>query len=285
MLRRHQLRVLGADDEAEVLALCDRDPVSNVFVTSRVEQVGSDPAGLGGQLWGWYERGVLVSACWNGANMIPVQPVPEAVRAFADRAVSSGRRCSSIVGPSEAVTTLWSLLEPYWGQARDVRAQQPLMLIDRDSPIAPDPRVRVGRREDFDLLMPACVAMFTEEVGYSPVDADGGGAYRHRVAQLVDAGRSFVRIEQPEGDQTRLVFKAELGAVSRRVAQVQGVYVDPRHRGQGICAPGMAAVVNATRAQGTPAVSLYVNSFNARALSAYRHAGFRRVGTFATVLF
>jgi predicted GNAT family acetyltransferase len=82
-----------------------------------------------------------------------------------------------------------------------------------------------------------------------------------------------------------VIFKAELGAVAAGIAQVQGVYVDPRWRGRGIAAPGMAAVVELTQAGPARTVSLYVNDYNARALSAYERVGFRRVGTFATILF
>ena len=34
-----------------------------------------------------------------------------------------------------------------------------------------------------------------------------------------------------------------------------------------------------------PTVSLYVNDFNTAALAVYERVGFRRVGTYATVLF
>ena len=47
----------------------------------------------------------------------------------------------------------------------------------------------------------------------------------------------------------------------------------------------LAAVVEATRRQVAPVVSLYVNHYNKRALAAYRAVGFRQEGTFATVLF
>ena len=47
-------------------------------------------------------------------------------------------------------------------------------------------------------LLPACVAMFTEEVGVSPNGHDGGAVYRARVAELIQAGRAFARFD---GDQ------------------------------------------------------------------------------------
>lgn len=284
MFRRQQLRPLAPDDATELLALCGRDPVTNVFVASRVERHGIDPPGGRGELYGWFSRGELVSACWYGANLVPVEPVPESLRAFTQHALQVGRRCSSIVGPAPAVLQMWSVLESRWGPARDVRGDQPLMALRHPSPLAPDRSVRTAVRTDFEVLVPAAVAMFTEEVGYSPLQADGGNAYRLRVAQLVDDGHAFVRVDiLAEGP--RVVFKADLGAVSTQVAQVQGVYVDPAYRRQGVAAPAMAAVVALALGQGVQAVSLYVNSFNAPALSAYRRAGFEQVGTFATVLF
>lgn len=284
MFRRQHLRPLGPADATELLELCRRDPVANVFVASRVERFGIDPPSVRGELSGWFSRGELVSACWYGANLVPVEAVPEALQAFTQHALQVGRRCSSMVGPAGAVLAMWTGLEPRWGPARDVRGDQPLMVIDHPSPLRPDPRVRRAERSDLEALVPAAVAMFTEEVGYSPLQADGGTAYRLRVAQLVDDGHAFVRVERT-GDGDRVVFKADLGAVSRQVAQVQGVYVDPGCRGRGVAASAMAAVVALALEQGVSAVSLYVNAFNAPALAAYRRAGFEQVGTFATVLF
>lgn len=88
--------------------------------------------------------------------------------------------------------------------------------------MAGDPAVRRVSVAELDLLMPACVAMFTEEVGTSPLGNDHGAAYRARVRDLVLAGRAFARIEGG-----RVLFKAELGAVSVRACQIQGVWVDP----------------------------------------------------------
>lgn len=280
---RPPVRVLGDADAEEVLALCSRDPVANVFVASRVEEVGCDIHRVGGELWGYWEHGELTSVCWSGANLVPVEAGPEALDHFAARARRQGRHCSSLVGPAPAVLGLWDRLQPWWGPAREVRPQQHLMVIDGDPAIPADPTVTVTSVADLDALVPACVAMFTEEVGYSPAVGDGGAFYRRRVAELVTAGRSFSRIEGPAG-RRGVVFKAELGSVSSAVAQVQGVWVAPDRRGRGVAAPGMAAVVQMARAD-VPCVSLYVNSYNVRAVAAYRRTGFRTVGTFATVLF
>ncbi|PRY18573.1 DUF4081 domain-containing GNAT family N-acetyltransferase [Kineococcus rhizosphaerae] len=279
------LRVLSGADAPALLRLCERDPVANLFVSARLLGLLARPGtDLGGQVWGWFEDGRLVSACWAGANLVPVEATPAALDAFAAHARVEGRRCSSLVGPAEQVLALWQRLEGHWRGVREVRAHQPLMVCDTEPSVRPDPAVRRATLRELDLVVPACVAMFTEEIGYAPAPPDGGGAYRARIAELVSTGRSFVRVDAgPAGPE--VVFKAELGAVSPKVVQVQGVWVPPHRRGEGLSEPGMAAVVEASRADGVQHVSLYVNDYNARALAAYRRVGFREVGSFATVLF
>ena len=278
--RSEPARLLDDRDRAAAMAICDQDQVSNVFVASRIRALGLEPGRLGAQLWGFEQNGQLTSLCYAGANLVPVQATSEAVVAFADRALRQGRRCSSIVGPSTAVTELWRLLRPHWGPARDVRAAQPLMAIDGPPEVAADPAVRRVRSDEIDILMPACVAMFTEEVGVSPLAGDGGAAYRARVTELIRTGRAFARVEDGQ-----VIFKAEVGAATPQACQVQGVWVRPEYRGQGLAAPGMAAVVIEARRTISPVVSLYVNDFNTAGRATYRRAGFREIGEFMSVLF
>jgi predicted GNAT family acetyltransferase len=280
VLRTSALRVLRPDDLPDVLEVLDRNPVADVFVAARVQSVGLDPRRLGGEMWGHVVDGRLEALCHAAANLVPVQAGPEAARAFADRARRQGRRCASIVGDRAAVATMWAELEPAWGPARDVRDDQPLMVIDGPPAVEPDPLVRRVGIEDLDVLVPACVAMFSEEVGVSPVAADGGASYRARVAELIRSGRAFARIEDG-----RVVFKAEVGSATHAACQVQGVWVPPELRGRGLSVPGMAAVVALAMSDIAPVVSLYVNDYNHAARATYRKVGFTDRGTFMSVLF
>ncbi|BFP51803.1 GNAT family N-acetyltransferase [Streptomyces fimicarius] len=281
MLTQTTTRVLEPSDLGAALAILESEPVANAFVTSRVQVAGLDPWRLGGEMWGWYADGRLRSLCYSGANLVPICAGPEAVRAFADRARRAGRRCSSIVGPAEPTTQLWRLLEPSWGPAREVRGNQPLMVTESlSADVTPDPLVRRIRKDETEILMPACVAMFTEEVGISPLAGDGGLLYQARVAELIGTGRSFARI-----DDGKVVFKAEIGAATAQACQIQGVWVAPEHRGKGLSETGMAAVLRYALADVAPVVSLYVNDYNTPARKAYRRVGFREVGAFMSVLF
>ncbi|GGY81690.1 N-acetyltransferase GCN5 [Streptomyces nitrosporeus] len=274
-------RVLDPGELPAALAILESAPVENAFVTSRVQVAGLDPWRLGGEMWGWYTDGRLRSLCYSGANLVPICATPEAVRAFADRARRAGRRCSSIVGPAGPTGQLWRLLEPSWGPAREVRPHQPLMVADSPSAgVEADPLVRRVRKEEMEILLPACVSMFTEEVGISPLAGDGGLLYQARVAELITTGRSFARIEDG-----KVVFKAEIGAATPLACQIQGVWVAPEHRGRGLSETGMAAVLRHALADVAPVVSLYVNDFNTAARRSYSRVGFRETGAFMSVLF
>jgi hypothetical protein len=283
MLRTPTARVLDEADEPDVHRLLAADPVAACVLAGRIESAGTAVASLGAPLWGIGARNGLDAICLAGANLIPFA-APGAERAaavaFAERARRAGRRCSTIVGPAASVAPLWELLAPYWGPPRDHRPRQPLLAIDGPPAVAPEPRVRPVHPSELETLLPAAIAMFTEEVGVSPLRSDGGAGYRARVAELVRAGQSLAWIQDG-----RVLFKAEIGAVSRAACQIQGVWVAPSHRGRGIGTAGTAAVVEYARAAIAPVVSLYVNDFNAPARASYARVGFREVGRYASVLF
>ena len=281
MLRTHHgLRLLGPSDLPAMLDLLARDPVTNVFADYRSRLTNLDPRWMGGEMWGYVEDGQLVSACHAAANLVPVEATPAAIRAFAARAISQHRRCSTIVGPVDAVSALWQELSEDWSRPREFRWNQPHLQTARLPSIEADPLVRRSTPADLEALYPACVAMYTEEVGVSPEAGAGAGMYRARIAQLISKGWSFARIENG-----RVLFKAEVAAVSPFACQIQGVYVDPDHRGEGLSVSGMAAVVATSIREIAPVVSLYVNDHNEAARRAYEAVGFEQTGVFATIMF
>lgn len=282
MLRTTPVRVLEPRDTVEALAVVARDPYVNVFTGSRILASGLEPSRLGAEIWGYPMDGPLESLCYAGANLVPVEATPAAVEAFAAMAIRQGRRSSSIVGPADAVRALWSMLEPHWRPVRAIRYRQPLMVATRPAnpAVRRDTQVRPVEPSELDVLFPACVAMFIEEVGISPTSADGGSLYRARIKELIMSRRALAHID---GEQ--VVFKAEIGAVTPQAAQIQGVWVAPYRRGRGAGVAGMAAVLDHTLANVAPAACLYVNDYNAAARAVYRRVGFVDHAEFMSVLF
>jgi GNAT superfamily N-acetyltransferase len=277
---RHGVRPLGTSDLDAFLELTARHPVVNVFADHRARTTNLEPRWLGGEMWGRFDGGDLVAACHVGANLVPVEATPDDARAFAERALTRSRSVSTVVGPHGPVEVFWNTVASSWGRPRELRWQQPHLEIDCDPLVEPHPDLRRTTREDLDRLYPACVAMYTEEVGISPELGGGAELYRARVQQLISRGWSFARFE---GD--RLVFKAEVACASPYAAQIQGVFVPPERRGQGLAASGMAAVVELVRREIAPTVSLYVNEWNTAARRAYERVGFRETCRFSTVMF
>src|SRR4051794_21854590 len=274
------MRQLGESERATVEQILDRDPYAGAQIAERVAAHGLSWWRSDGRVYGYGPGRRVESLIWSGAHLVPVCATPAAVAAFAHLLGSEPRICSSIIGRADAVLDLWDRLGGHWGPARDVRHHQPLLVASADPPVAPDPDVRLVQPTEVDALFPAAVAMYTEEVGVSPLLDDGGRGYRRRIAELVRAKRTYARFVDG-----RVIFKAELAIVTRRTTQVQGVWVDPEWRGRGLAAGAMAAVVRDALRRVAPSVSLYVNDYNTPARRVYARCGFASAGVFAPVLF
>jgi predicted GNAT family acetyltransferase len=274
--RVDERRVSVVRDAGAVRQVLDADPVGTCMVASRVAEHGIEPSAIGGELWTRHDA--TGSLCYAGPNLIPLRGQQSDMHAFADKAMSTARRCSSLVGRAELVMPMWERLEQAWGEARDVRECQPLMALSSAPHCASDPTVRAVRPDELDAYLVAAIDMFIGEVGIDPRIGDGGRGYRRRVAGLIAAGRAWARFERGQ-----VVFKAEVGSQSPAVGQIQGVWVHPDWRGRGLGTAGTATLASAVVRSGRTA-SLYVNSFNTVARATYARIGFQQVGTFATIL-
>ena len=265
------VRVLGPGDVAEALELIAADPVVNVFADYRTRITQLDPRWLGGEMWGYYEGDKLVSMCHVGANLVPVNATPGRVRRLRRAGATSGPRSSTIVGPQESVELLWAGLEEHWPPPRDLRWDQPhLVATQRRRRCGTTPWCGVRRRRRGTSSTRPAWRCTPRRSGSRP-ELDGGrDLYRARVEQLIGRGWSFSRIEDG-----RVLFKAEVACATPNACQIQGVYVDPELRGQGLAAAGMAAVVDICLREIAPAVSLYVNAHNLPARAAYAQGRLR----------
>ncbi len=261
-------------------ALLEQDPIVNAVVAARLSAIGSLRLHrLGGTVVGARDGDRLIGACFSGGNLLPIGGDAQAWAALARFLTERPRVCTSIVGRAEAVAVMWPILGAQWGRARSVRAVQPLLVCDGATDVAVDEEVRPATMAELERYIPAAAAMFAEELGISPHVAPGTDPFRARITELVRSGRALARYDH----RGQVIFKAEIGAVSERTAQVQGVWVRPDLRRRGIGTAAMAAVLRhaATLA---PTVSLYVNDYNTAARRLYDRLGMRHLATLSTVL-
>ena len=207
---RGSVRVLGRSDLAASIKLLTLDPVVNVFVASRIRSAGIEarPARLS-------FVGLRFPRLTAGAVPRRIEPDPgerrqDAVAAFTEFA-GAHRTCSSIIGPSVVALDFWRQLSERWGSSwadvREVRPHQPVMAIDGDPEITPDPRVQRVTLNHWDAYYQAAVQMYTEEVGVSPLQGNPAG-YRYYVRQLITSGRAFGIFD---GDKVDLQSRPRLG--------------------------------------------------------------------------
>lgn len=289
---RTALQVCELDDTCfvECVELLDRDPLVNAVLRARLEQAGSLSAvQLGGSMLGVRDpAGRLTAALFSGGTLLPVGGRAQAWDALAEWLRFRHRVCSSIVGRAEAVTALWRVLSGPWGPARAVRAEQPLLMLGRESderlrgleavPGLPAPRP--VRLVELDAYLPAAEAMFAEELGIAPSSSAGRAEFQRRVSIMIAEQRAFAVFDAADA----VSFKADFGVVTADTCQIQGVWTRPDLRGQGVATAALAQIFRHAL-ELAPTVSLYVNDFNAPARRVYRRLGMRSVATLSTVLF
>ena len=277
---KNLVRPLVRTDINAVLKLALKDEISNCFLINRLQEMEQYTWSLQNEFIVYEENGKIESAVYFGANIIPLNTNEKSQIEFAQYLLDQPKRISSIVGNKEEVMSFWQILKPFMPNPREIRSTQPLLVIDDSPLVAPDQFVQPAMMRDLDLLIPACVSMFTEEVGISPVTEISEKSYRNRVAEVINQRKMFARIEN-----NQVLFKAEIGVSTNKVCQVQGVWVPPHLRGRNLGKSGMASVVNFARQNFAPKVSLYVNDYNHRAQAVYKSVGFQEHSTFATILF
>lgn len=204
----------------------------------------------------------------------------------AQHAMSLGRwfvqqdiRLDHIVSQTDSVAPFWqAYISGFAHSTLHARLIQPqsFFALERDTWAARQPaahptalHTRRARLDELDAVFLASARMHLEETGENPLDIDPA-AFRQHVRQRIEAGRCFVCVDP----QRRLLFKADLSALSTRGAQIAGVYTAPQFRGQGIATRAIFDICRQLFEGSVRRVTLYVNDENHAAQQVYRKVGF-----------
>jgi predicted GNAT family acetyltransferase len=125
----------------------------------------------------------------------------------------------------------------------------------------------------------ASADMFTGEVGLDPMAHHAVG-YVDRLSQNLESGFAYGWVADGE-----ILFKVDVGAVTPTSCQIQGVWLIPRLRGQGLSVELMRQALILIQQDFHVTPCLYVNDFNAPALALYRKLGFETLDEFMTLFF
>lgn len=184
-----------------------------------------------------------------------------------------------LIGPLEPVRRFWRAFSPGGSNRAHVREQTLFELRSRDLRYFPDPMLQVATPDDLDDVYRLSLMMLAEEHGRS-LTSDEASGYRHNLMARINAGRVHVLHDPYSGE---CIFKASVAASSPQVAQIEGVFVVPAHRGHGVARRALSEMVRQTLFW-SDRVTLYTDADNHNALSLYRRLGFRQIGDYATLV-
>jgi len=272
---RWSIRSLSDDDAGPALAFLRRDPLTNVYLISRLLEERFVSATQTVEVR--YNREIVLVASL-ATNVVvaadadaPQEITDVAVAVVAERILTRMLPVRAIISPAPLVELLWKRLQSQLDPPTVVRMSQPVYAISGrlDFPDLKDARYATLR--DLDTLVPSCALMHKEEVGIDPLDRDAAG-YRERIRELVEKKRSIVRLHNG-----RIVAKCEFSAVTPEAVQLMGVWTDPVLRRRGFGRALLREVCGHIARKGK-SVTLFVNDFNRPAIALYESLGFRQIG-------
>ena len=272
---RWSIRSLSDDDAGPALAFLRRDPLVNVYLISRLLEERFVSATQTVEVR--YNRDIvlvaslatnIVMACDPAA---PREIIDAAIAVVAERVLTRMLPVRAVISPAPLVDALWKRLQSQLDPPTVIRMSQPVYAIAGRFDFPDLKEIRYSTTRDLDLLVPACAAMHTEEVGIDPLERDAPG-YRERIRELIEKKRSLIHLADKA-----IVAKCEFSAVTPEAVQLMGVWTDPRYRRRGLGRALLREVCGHLARKGR-SVTLFVNDFNRPAIALYESLGFKRIG-------
>ena len=136
--------------------------------------------------------------------------------------------------------------------------------------------LRPATLDDLERVLAVNALMAFEEGGVSPLQKDPGG-FRRRTARRIERGRIWVLMQD-----NRLIFKADVIAMTPQVVYLEGVHVHPEERRKG---HGLRCLKQLTSTLLTQAnsICLTINQKNRAAAAFYEKAGYKFHSDYETI--
>jgi predicted GNAT family acetyltransferase len=266
---------LTNQDRNEVLSFLAERPIHTVCMVGFIRDNGLESSLNRGTFYGCRNsEGRLEGVALIGHTTLIEVRTDRALKEFALVA----QVCSNtfmIMGEAERIEQFWN---SYADEGQEIRLICRELLFELRRPVQVAARVeglRLATLADLDLIAPVHAAMAEAESGINPLVADPTG-FRQRCARRIERGRVWVMVEEGQ-----LIFKTDIQADTPDVVYLEGIYVNPAKRGQGI---GQACLAQLTQSllTSSKSICLLVNENNEGAHTFYRMANFKLRGYYYT---
>jgi predicted GNAT family acetyltransferase len=261
---------------AEVLDFLSERPLHTVYMAGAVLDNGLVSPLNRGTFYGYRNaEGQLEGVALIGHATLFEARSDEALAAFASLAQQCSRT-HMLLGEMDKVSNFWSRYAE-GGQSPRLMCRE--LLFEQKFPVEVKKPVRGLRRatlRDIEMILPVQAEMACEESGINPMEKDPNG-FRLRCARRIEQGRVWVLIENG-----CLIFKADIMSDTAEVVYLEGIYVAPEERGNGIGRRCLSQLTRNLLAR-TKSVSLLVNEQNEIASEFYLKAGFKMRAHYDTI--
>lgn len=271
-----QVEMLTGEHKAEALSFLAARPLHTVYLAGCILDNGVVSPLNRGSFYGYRSHdGRLEGLALIGHATLFEARSDEALAAFA-RLAQGCAQTYMLLGEMERVEGFW---QRYAAGGRTPRATCRELLLELRFPFAAHKPVRGLRQAtlaDLALLMPVQAEMAEAESGVNPLIVDPKG-FRLRYARRIEQGRVWVLVEDG-----RLNFKGEVISETTEVAYLEGIYVAPEQRGQGLGLRCLSQMCRHLLAR-TKALTLFINERNTEAAAFYARAGFKLRAHYDTI--
>lgn len=262
-------------DQTAVLNFLERRPIHTAHLAGMVRDNGLHNPLNRGTFYGYRNYlGELEGVALIGHATLLETSSDEALQAFAKIA----KRCTTVhmvMCEENRIENFWS---HYAGEGQEMRHACRELLFELRWPIEVSPvaNLRPATLEDLPLLAPVHAQMAFEESGVDPRQQDPTGFYE-RYARRIEQQRTWVLTEDG-----KLLFKAEVVAETPETTYIEGVWVNPAIRRQGVGHRCMSQLARMLLWR-TKSICLFVNDENVDAQRFYKQAGYHLRTVYDTI--
>ena len=262
---------LTEQDRNEVLSFLAERPIHTVCMVGFIRDNGLESVHNRGVFYGCRNsEGRLEGVALIGHTTLIETRTQRALKEFALVA----QICSNtfmIMGEQERIEQFWNF---YADDGQEIRIICRELLFELRRAVESQkevPGLRLATLADLDIIAPVHAAMAEAESGVNPLNVDPAG-FIQRCARRIERKRVWVVVEDDQ-----LIFKADIQADTPDVIYLEGIYVNPANRGQGIGQQCLAQLTS-TLLSRTKSICLLVNENNEKAHVFYRLSNFKLRG-------
>lgn len=225
----NNVKALTENDRVEVLEFLSKRPVHTVVMMSFIADNGLESADNRGKFYGYRaSNGTLEGVALIGHTTLIESRSQDSLAAFAVAAKTSETPIHIMISDGATIEKFWQFYAEAGQKPRLVCTE---LLFELNFPFLVQSckwNVRPAQAEELDQIAAAHAEVAFIESGVNPLEKDREG-FLKRTLKRIEKERTFVVF-----DHGKLVFKADIIAETADVIYLEGIYVAPEYRGQGV---------------------------------------------------